>query len=222
MVKSCENKKIMISPSILNVPLEKVSEKLKKVRNDIEYVHIDVMDGKFVTNCTDGVGMFEAAKAVSDRPLDVHLMVAEPENEIEKYKGAEFITIHLEAFEGKNREEKFLKVAEKIRNLDAKVGISIKPNTKVSELTNLLKEVDLILIMTVEPGYGGQKLIAEALEKVTELRNLGFEKLVEVDGGINIENASYVRNYDIDIIVAGTAVFGAENENEAIRKIKGI
>ena len=222
MVKSCENKKIMISPSILNVPLEKVSEKLKKVRNDIEYVHIDVMDGKFVTNCTDGVGMFEAAKAVSDRPLDVHLMVAEPENEIEKYKGAEFITIHLEALEGKNREEEFLKVAEKIRNLDAKVGISIKPNTKVSELTNLLKEVDLILIMTVEPGYGGQKLIAEALEKVTELRNLGFEKLVEVDGGINIENASYVRNYDIDIIVAGTAVFGAKDENEAIKRIKGI
>jgi len=222
MVDSYENKKIMISPSILNVPLEKVSEKLKKVCNDIEYVHIDVMDGKFVTNYTDGVEMFKTAMAVCDKPLDVHLMVANPDVEIEKYKGAEIITVHLEAFHFENGEEEFLKIARKIRNIDAKVGISIKPNTKVSELINFLDKVDLILVMTVEPGYGGQMLISETLGKVTELRNLGFTKLIEVDGGINTENANFVRNYDIDIIVAGTAIFGADDENEAIKKIKGI
>lgn len=216
------DKKIKISPSILNVPLENVESKLKKVEENIDYVHIDVMDGKFVTNCTDGVGMFKAALGSCNKPLDVHLMVENPNIEIEKYKGAEIITIHLEALSVQNREEDFSKVAKRIKELGAKVGLSIKPNTKVSELTNLLDKVDLLLVMAVEPGYGGQKLISDTLEKVTELRRLGFTKLIEVDGGINAENASFVRNYDIDIIVAGTAVFGVEDENEAIKKIKGL
>ena len=106
--------------------------------------------------------------------------------------------------------------------MNAKVGISIKPNTSVDILKNILDKIDMVLVMTVEPGYGGQKLLVETLEKVSELRKMGFDKLIEVDGGIKIENAELVRSYGVDIIVAGTAVFGAENPRKAIRKIKGI
>lgn len=222
MVKEKNKKNILISPSILDVPLEEVENKLKKVQKNIEYVHIDVMDGIFVDNHTDGVRMFEAAKNACDVPLDVHLMVADLENEIEKYIGAEIITIHIEALKSEGREEEFLKIAQKIRNIGAKVGVSVRPNTKVSELTNLLEKIDLVLIMTVEPGYGRQELIVETLDKVSELRKIGFEKIIEVDGGINLKNISLVKQYDIDMIVAGTAVFGATDENEAINTIKRI
>lgn len=210
---------VKISPSTLNISLEEMPEKLKEIEKEIDYVHIDVMDGKFVSNLTDGAGMFKTAKLACNKPLDVHLMVSEPLEEIKKYEGAEIITFHMEAV--KNQGEA-LKVIQEIKNLDSQVGISIKPGTEVEVLEDILDKIDMILIMTVEPGYGGQKLIQDTLNKVKQLREMGFHKLIEVDGGITIENAEIVRNAGVDIIVAGTAVFAAENKIEAIRKIKGI
>lgn len=213
MVKSL----IKISPSILSVPIELVPEKIKKVEKNIDYIHIDVMDGKFVSNKTSGVEMFNTAKIASDKPLDVHLMVENPINEIEKYEGAEIITFHIEAV---NSEEEVLEIIEKIHSIGAKVGISIRPNTKVENLEKYFEKIELVLVMTVEPGYGGQKLISETLEKISTLRNFGFKGLIEVDGGVTVDNSSLVKEYDVDIIVAGTAVFSALDENEAILKLK--
>ncbi|MBO5142351.1 MAG: ribulose-phosphate 3-epimerase [Clostridia bacterium] len=213
MVKSL----VKISPSILSVPIELVPEKINKVEKNIDYIHIDVMDGKFVSNKTNGIEMFLAGKKSSDKPLDVHLMVENPIKEIEKYKGAEIITFHIEAVKS---EEEVLEIIEKIHSLGAKAGISIKPNTDVKSIKRYLDEIELVLVMSVEPGYGGQKLIPETLEKISLLRNAGFEGLIEVDGGINLDNCKVVKEYDIDIIVAGTAIFSALDENEAILKIK--
>lgn len=212
-------RKIIISPSILNVPLEEIPEKLKEIEDKIDYIHIDVMDGKFVPNQTDGVKMFQVAKGVSSKPLDVHLMVENPLNEIKKYEGAEIITFHIEAVENENEA---MSVIKEIKKLSAKVGISVKPDTSVKWLKNILNELDLILVMTVEPGYGGQKLIIETLKKVVELREMGFEKLIEVDGGITVENIEIVKDAGVDVIVSGSAIFKAENMRESIRKIKGI
>lgn len=209
---------IKISPSILSLPIEEIEGKVKLVENNIDYVHIDVMDGKFVTNKTSGIEMFNAAKKVTNKPMDVHLMVENPLQEIQKYKGAKIITFHIEAV--KNEEEANI-VIEKIHSYGADAGISIKPNTNVNEIVNLFDKLELVLVMTVEPGYGGQKLIPEVLEKISELRNCRYKGNIEIDGGVTIENASKIREYDVDIIVAGTAVFSAENENEAILKIKG-
>lgn len=225
MVESLSERKVKISPSILNVSFERLESELNQIEENIEYIHIDVMDGKFVTNQTNGVQMFEKAKENSSKPLDVHLMVEDPINEIEKYKGAEIITFHLEAMPLENREEACLKVIEKIKSVNAKVGISIKPKTLVSELINfhkILDKIDLILIMTVEPGYGGQKFNNEMLQKVIELRKTGFQKLIEVDGGVTVENSKQIRDAGVDIIVAGTAIFSAEDKNRIIRKLKGV
>ena len=209
---------IKISPSILSVPIEEIGAKIKGIEKNIEYVHIDVMDGKFVTNKTAGIEMFNTAKKVTNKPMDVHLMVENPLEEVEKYIGAKIITFHIEAVEN---EEAAKKVIEKIHSYGANAGISIRPNTEVSKIVNLLDELQLVLVMTVEPGYGGQKLIPEALEKITELRQHGYNGDIEIDGGVTVENASKIRAYDVDIIVAGTAVFSAEDDNEAILKIKG-
>lgn len=219
MVDGVNNRKIQISPSILSLKLEDIASKLAKIEEDIEYIHIDVMDGKFVTNCTDGIGMFNKAKEGSNKPLDVHLMVENPLEEVSKYEGAEIITFHIEAV---NSYEEALKVIEKIKSLNAKVGISVRPNTAVSVLTDVLDKIDLVLVMSVEPGYGGQKLITETIDKIDELRKLGFNKLIEIDGGVTVENSQKIRETSIDLIVAGTAIFGANDEIEAIRKIKGI
>lgn len=217
MVDLLNNREVKLSPSILSVALEDVAVRLKKIEDLIDYVHIDVMDGKFVANKTNGVGMFDEARKASCKPLDVHLMVENPIEEIKKYKGAEVITFHIEAVKS---EDEALEIIEMIKSFDAKAGISVRPNTSISTLINLLNKLDLVLIMTVEPGYGGQKLIPETLEKVKELRDLGFEGLIEVDGGINTENADLVRKYDVDVIVAGTAIFSAADELYAVEKIK--
>ena len=219
MVDLLEKHEVKISPSILSLKFEDVPDKIAKIEEHIEYIHIDVMDGKFVSNCTDGIEMFDKAKETSNKPLDVHLMVENPIEEVVKYEGAEIITFHIEAV---NSYEEALKVIEKIKSLNAKVGVSVKPNTPVNVLEGLLDKIDLVLVMSVEPGYGGQKLIPETIDKIEELRKMGFDKLIEIDGGVTLENSKKIRETSIDIIVAGTAIFGAEDEIEAINKIKGI
>lgn len=211
-------KKIRISPSILSLPLAEISENLQEIQEEIDFVHIDVMDGKFVTNQTDGIGMFQIAKESCHLPMDVHLMVENPRDVIPNYQGAAIITFHREAVETIEEAEQLLK---EIKHLGAKAGISIKPNTSVTTIQELLEEVDLILIMTVEPGYGGQKWIPETLQKIEELRNKGFTKWIEVDGGIHTENAKLVREKGADILVSGTAIFSASDKRKVIKELKG-
>lgn len=212
-----EEKKMKISPSILSLAIEEIPEKLAEVETEIDFVHIDVMDGKFVSNQTDGQEMFEKARIASQKPLDVHLMVVEPWKEIASYQGAKIITFHFEAV---SSQEEFEKTKREIIKQGAKVGISIKPGTPAEKLKAILPEVELVLVMTVEPGYGGQKLIVEALKKISEIRQMGFKGLVEVDGGVTLENVKAVKESGADIIVAGTAIFSSEHPKETIREMK--
>lgn len=211
-----KEKQVMISPSILDVPFEKVPVALQEIQDVIDFVHIDVMDGIFVPNVTHGKEMFAMAKESVSKPLDVHLMVAKPWEIIPQYDGASVVTFHWEAV---SSSEERIKTIEAIRRMGAKVGVSIKPNTPVSAIEPYLNEFDLVLVMTVEPGFGGQTLLSPCLQKIAELRDRGFSKWIEVDGGVSLENASIVREAKPDIIAAGKAIFSAPNPREAIDTI---
>ena len=217
---------VKLSASILNVPKISLHSKLADLKDVVDYIHIDVMDGIFVSNKTPGVDMFKNAKRFENKPLDVHLMVEEPLRELSNYDGASIITFHIETvIDTKTMMidmDKFNEVVKEIKKLGAKVGIAVKPNTTVSLLRNLLKKVDLVLIMTVEPGYGGQKLIPKTLDKVEMVKKMGFDGLLEVDGGITEDNCDEVISRGANLIVAGTGLFEASDPYEAGKKLKNI
>lgn len=217
---------VKLSASILNVPKISLHSKLADLKDVVDYIHIDVMDGIFVSNKTPGVDMFKNAKRFENKPLDVHLMVEEPLRELSNYDGASIITFHIETvIDTKTMMidmDRFNEVVKEIKKLGAKVGIAVKPNTTVSLLRNLLKKVDLVLIMTVEPGYGGQKLIPKTLDKVEMVKKMGFDGLLEVDGGITEDNCNEVISRGANLIVAGTGLFEASDPYEAGKKLKNI
>jgi len=218
--------KIEISTSILSVEKEnslKTFYNLETAKTD--YFHIDVMDGKFVENNTAAT-MLEYAeniKHISNLPLDVHLMVDNVDDFIEQYIPLEpsFITFHLEAF--KNKEE-LLAAINKVKNNGIKCGLSIKPNTNVEELYEYLPYIHLVLIMTVEPGKGGQPLIMQTIEKIKQLKQYITENnidiYIEADGGINLETIPQLKEAGIDIAVVGNAIIKSENYAETIAKLK--
>lgn len=215
-----------ISTSILTVEEEnsvKVFYELEVAKTD--YYHIDVMDGKFVEKNTEKT-MYTYSneiKQISNVPLDVHLMVDDIKENIEKYIPLEpnIITFHYEACKDKEEVKKFI---EKIKQNNIKCGISIKPNTKVEEIYEFLPYINLCLIMTVEPGKGGQKLIKDTVNKVKELKeyikNNNLETYIEVDGGINKETIEEVKKAGADIFVVGSAIISAKNYKEAISELK--
>ena len=215
---------IKLSASILNVRKLELHSKIAELKEVIDYIHIDVMDGVFVPNKTPGIDMFKNAKRFETKPLDVHLMVQEPERELSNYDGASIITFHIETILNTKTMtidmQKFDKISSEIKELGAKVGISIKPNTTVNLLRNILRKVDLILVMTVEPGYGGQKLIPSTLDKIESIKKMGFKGVIEVDGGITVENVSQVKERGATLIVAGTGLFEADNPFEAGKIMK--
>ena len=217
--------KVMLSPSILNVDKFKLHSYLSEIDSYTSYIHIDVMDGIFVPNKTDGIAMYKEVKRIEKKPLDVHLMVVDPIDEIDNYKDAGIITFHVETIINPSNMRinllEFDKIVKKIKSYGAKVGIAIKPRTTISLLINLLDKVDNILVMTVEPGYGGQKLIPSTLDKINSLRKMGYKGIIEVDGGITTENAKEVIDRGANLIVAGTAIFGATDIKEAASKIVG-
>lgn len=217
---------VEISTSILSI---KKDESVKKFYNlevaNTDYFHIDVMDGRFVENNTSEL-MFEYAstiKQISNIPLDVHLMVEDVKKYVDDYISLEpnIITFHYEAV--KNRDE-IKNIINYIKENNIKVGISIKPNTKISEIYEFLPYIHMVLIMTVEPGKGGQKLILETLEKVKDLKryvvdnNLDLD--IEADGGIKLENISEVRKAGVDIAVVGSGITETEDYTETISKFK--
>lgn len=209
------------APSILASDFAAVGEGIKLIETcGAEWVHMDVMDGSFVPEITFGAQMVKAVRAVTKLPLDVHLMIEKPENHIESFlkAGSDIITFHLEAVVHAHR------VVQMIKAGGAKAGVSLVPSTPVSLIKEILPELDLVLIMTVNPGYGGQSMIPACLNKVRELAELrdemGLNFEISVDGGINTDTIAAAREAGIDVFVAGSAFFGADDPAETLRAMK--
>ncbi len=201
-------KKIQISPSILSANFSKLGDEIKRLEDaGADMVHVDVMDGHFVPNLTIGPPVIKALKKNSSIPFDVHLMISPVHKYIEAYAdaGADIITIHPEATENLQNS------IDKIKEFKKKVGVSLNPETKINLIRKFLDQIDLILIMSVNPGFGGQKFMPEVLNKVKELvdirkeKNLNFD--IEIDGGINFENSKLAIEAGVNILVSGTTIF---------------
>ena len=210
-------KKIQISPSILSADFSQLGKEIKKLEDaGADMIHVDVMDGHFVPNLTIGPPVIKALKKNSSLPFDVHLMISPVHKYIESYAnaGADIITIHPEATND------LLESINKIKEFKKKVGISLNPETKIEIVKEFLDQIDLILIMSVNPGFGGQKFMPEVLNKVKKLdeirKNLKLNFVIEIDGGINFENSKLAIESGVDILVSGTTIF--KNNNGDIKK----
>ena len=210
-----------ISPSVLACDLSNLANEVKEIeRCGADMVHLDVMDGMFVTNISFGLPVIQSLRDKTDLIFDVHLMIEEPERYADRFieAGADILTFHLEACKDP------VGLLQSIRAQGVMAGISIKPGTDVSEVFPLLEECDMVLVMTVEPGYGWQKLIPETLEKVSKIRaeieNRSLSVEIQVDGGINSSNAPMAISAGASILVAGSSVFGAADKKAAIESLR--
>lgn len=220
--KNPMTQKIKIAPSILSADFSRLGEEIKTIEKaGADMVHIDVMDGRFVPNLTIGPVVLSSIRKTTKLPFDTHLMIIEPEKYIPDFRkaGADIITVHYEACPHLDR------VVSQIKETGAKAGVSIVPSTSEKELEYILPEVDLVLVMSVNPGFGGQKFIPYSLEKIKNLRRMidktGKNIMLEVDGGINQKNIKEILKAGANAIVAGSAVFDGKPENYA-KNIKGL
>ncbi|MEM0360456.1 MAG: ribulose-phosphate 3-epimerase [Candidatus Diapherotrites archaeon] len=207
-------KKVLIAPSILSADFGKLNSEIKEVEPYCDLIHVDVMDGVFVPNITFGQAVLKKIK--SKKPLDVHLMIIEPEKFVKEFAeaGAKIISFHVEASKDARQ------TINLIRKAKAKPALAIKPKTPLTTIEPFLEEIDFVLLMTVEPGFGGQNFLKECLDKIKELRRKKPELDIEVDGGINSETAKPAVQAGANILVAGSAIFGEKNRKKAIMKIK--
>ncbi len=208
---------ILIAPSILSADFSRLGEEIRAIdKAGADWVHIDVMDGAFVPNITMGPIVVKSARPVTKLPFDVHLMINNPQDYIESFAnaGSDIITFHIEA------EKDPLEIIKLIRYFKNKVGVSIRPNTGVAAIEEILPMVDMVLVMTVEPGFAGQGFMPDCLSKVEEVRRI-FKKDIQVDGGINELTAAKAIKAGANVLVAGSAVFGSKDYAGAIKKIRG-
>ncbi|MBC8080020.1 MAG: ribulose-phosphate 3-epimerase [Gorillibacterium sp.] len=213
---------MQIAPSILSADFSRLGEEIRDIeKSGADLIHVDIMDGHFVPNLTFGPAIVKAVRSITKLPFDVHLMIDNPDHFIAEFAaaGANFITIHAEACTHLHR------TLHLIREHGAKPGVVLNPATPIEWIKHVLSDVDLVLLMTVNPGFGGQAFIPNVVPKIRDLRNLldseGLHHVhIEVDGGINDQNARVVAEAGADILVAGNAVFGKADRAEAIRLIR--
>lgn len=214
---------IIVSPSILSANFSKLGEQVKAVElAGCDWIHVDVMDGRFVPNITIGPLVVDALRPITDLPLDVHLMIVEPEQRVPDFikAGADIVSVHCE----QSSTIHLHRTVNRIKSLGAKAGVVLNPATPLSTIEYVLDVVDLVLIMSVNPGFGGQSFIESQVKKISDLRRMCVEKgvnpWIEVDGGVGPNNAYKVIEAGANALVAGSAVFGAENYAAAIKGIK--
>lgn len=215
---------IQISPSILSADFSRLGDEVKEICElGADYIHVDVMDGHFVPNISFGAGVMKSLNEISSVPYDVHLMIEDPDKYLDTFvtDKTEFITVHQEACVHLDRTIEHIK---SLRNGVIKAGVSLNPATPVDILSCIIDKVDLVLIMSVNPGFGGQKFIPQSIDKVRELSRIREEKnlkfLIEVDGGVNGDNAHLLKEAGADILVAGSYIFKSGDRKKAIESIK--
>ena len=209
---------LKIAPSVLAADFTQLSSEIRKVEEaGCDMIHIDVMDGHFVPNITVGPFIVKAIRRLTRLPLDSHLMIENPEKYVQSFAeaGTDGITVHAEACR-----ENLDGVIAKIRSLGLKCGVSLKPATPLSEIEKILSKIDMVLLMTVDPGFGGQVFLPEVLPKIEKLRQK-FAGDIQVDGGINRETSRQAVRAGANVLVAGTAIFGKEDFKQAIRELRG-
>lgn len=211
---------VKIAPSLLAANFANLQQEIQQItQGGAQWLHYDVMDGHFVPNISFGYSILQDIKAITDLYLDVHLMISKPKEYVDQFidSGASLIVFHLEAMEDDNATRELL---EYIKSKGRDVGLSIKPNTPVESLTPFLSQLDVVLVMSVEPGFGGQKFDPEAVNKIKKLHTYrqvhGYQYLIEVDGGINAITANLCKEAGVDVLVAGSSVFNTEDYKKAM------
>lgn len=211
----------IVAPSLLSanfLNLEKDIEMLN--RSEADWIHLDIMDGVFVPNISFGFAVTDLLKKVTNKPLDTHLMIVKPEKFIDEVAatGSTFMNVHYEATTHLHR------VVQQIKNSGMKPAVTLNPHTPVSVLEDIITELDMVLLMSVNPGFGGQKFIPNTIKKVTQLKNLiikyNSNALIEVDGGVNLETGRMLVDAGADVLVAGSFVFSSKNPEETIKELK--
>ncbi len=215
--------KHLIAPSVLAADFTQLKEEMAMINlSKADWLHVDIMDGRFVPNISFGMDIVKAIHGICEKPLDVHLMIVEPERYIEQFReaGAEVITVHYEACPHLHR------TIQQIKATGAKAGVAINPHTPVSVLADVLEDLDLVCIMSVNPGYGGQKFIYRTVDKVRKLNAMIQERnlsvLIEIDGGVGLQNAEVLLQAGARVLVAGSSVFKSEHPLDVISRMKSI